>query len=232
MPLDGPAEILNPLLDACSDAAHSAGLRVLQGHRFASTEAGHVSALLGFMAPPLGATVLDIGCGFGEVARLMRAERPDLAFVLLNRTAVQMRCAPEGEGFRRVLGDMHAIPLAAASVDGAMFNYALCHADQPVVLAGNLRQAEAAYSALVGQDDATRDDRAERAASFRIAGLVGAMAALPAAGLLGIAAKAFRICWSLRTGTGGTIMRCDELLAESLAADLARLTPQALGCAA
>lgn len=130
-----PGALLDALLDAPSEAAHASGFRVLQGHRFAATDAGHVSALLGYMAPPHGATVLDIGCGFGEVARLMREERPDLAFVLLNRNAVQIRYAPRGEGFRAVLADMHALPLADASVDGAMFNYALCHADQPVALA-------------------------------------------------------------------------------------------------
>jgi SAM-dependent methyltransferase len=130
-----PGAGLDPLLDAPSEAAHASGFRLLQGHRFAATDTGHVSVLLGYMDPPQGATVLDIGCGFGEVARLMREERPDLAFILLNRNAVQMRYAPRGEGFQAVLADMHALPMADASVDGAMFNYALCHADQPVALA-------------------------------------------------------------------------------------------------
>lgn len=98
-----------------------------------------------------------------------------------------------------------------------------------VTLAGNLRQAEADYSALVGLEDDARDDKAERAVSLRITSLVGAMAAIPAAGLQGIAAKAGRICWSLSAGTGLDIMVCDEPLAESLAADLARLVPQAMG---
>lgn len=98
-----------------------------------------------------------------------------------------------------------------------------------VTLAGNLRQAEADYTALVGRDDANRDDAAEEAVSLRIASLSGAMAALPAAGLQGIAAKAGRICWSLNSGTGLDIMVCDEALAESLAADLARLVPLAVG---
>ena len=55
------------------------------------------------------------------------------------------------------------------------------------------------------------------------------MAAIPAAGLQGIAAKAGRLCWSLGSGTGLDIMVCDEPLAESLAADLARLVPHAVG---
>lgn len=101
-----------------------------------------------------------------------------------------------------------------------------------VTLAGNLRQAEAGYTALVGKNDADRDDAAEEAVSLRIATLSGAMAALPAAGLQGIAAKAGRLCWSLSNGTGLDIMVCDEPLAESLAADLARLVPQAMGVVA
>ena len=101
-----------------------------------------------------------------------------------------------------------------------------------VTLAADLRRAEASYNALVGLEDDARHDAAERAASLRIAGLVGAMAALPAAGLLGIAAKAGRICWSLQPQHGGALMYCEDALAESLAADLARLAPLALGASA
>ena len=135
MPLDSPATNLFPVLEAVSPAAHETGLRVLQGYSLAPTDAGHVAVLLGMMAPALGDTVLDAGCGFGEVARLMRLQRPDLTFILLNRVSAQMRHVPTGPGFLPVLGDMHAIPLAAGSVDGVLFSWALCHADHPAALA-------------------------------------------------------------------------------------------------
>lgn len=135
MPLDSPAATLNDQLEAVSPAAHAAGFHVLQGHRFAPTDAGHVAVLLGFMAPAHGDVILDAGSGFGEVARLMREARPDLSFILLNRCSAQMRHAPGGDGFRSVISDMHALPLAGVSVDGVMFTWALCHSDHPVALA-------------------------------------------------------------------------------------------------
>ena len=98
-----------------------------------------------------------------------------------------------------------------------------------VALAGELRQAEAHYSALMALEAPSATPEAERAASLRIVGLVGVMAALPAAGLVGIAAKAGRLCLSLKGQPGGGLMTCEDGLAESLAADLARLVPHAVG---
>ena len=87
---------------------------------------------------------------------------------------------------RALLGDLMAVP-ALALMPGALAA-AAGHDAQLVALAADLRQAEGEYNALVGlEDDGRRDD--ERAVSDRIAGLVGAMAGIPAAGLLGIAAK-------------------------------------------
>jgi ubiquinone/menaquinone biosynthesis C-methylase UbiE len=130
------AERLRPeMLAASSASLHAEGLRVLQGHRLARDDAGHVAVLLALMDPPQGATVLDAGCGFGEVARLMRAARPDLSFVMLNFSAEQLALAPRGDGLRPVRGDFHALPLADGSLDAAMFLYALCHGDQRQALA-------------------------------------------------------------------------------------------------
>jgi SAM-dependent methyltransferase len=118
-------------LDEATRYALDAGIKVLQGSRLAPTDDAHVSRLLAYMDPPLGAVLLDAGCGFGEVARLMRCERPDLDFILLNENALQLSHAPS---MRRVQADMHALPLADASVDGVMFCYSLCHTDISVAL--------------------------------------------------------------------------------------------------
>lgn len=119
-------------LDQASAALWHSGVRVLQGYRLAPTEAGHCGKLLEFMAPPPGAIILDIGCGFGEAARLMALRRPDLGWILLNDNRSQLARAP---AFCKVLADMHAIPLRDASVDGAMMLYSLCHADLMPALA-------------------------------------------------------------------------------------------------
>ena len=66
MPFDSSAAGLFPVLEEISPAAHETGLWVLQGYSLAPTDAGHVAVLLGIMAPALGDTVLDAGCGFGR----------------------------------------------------------------------------------------------------------------------------------------------------------------------
>lgn len=126
---------LDARLDAVSDVAWESGLRVLQGHRLGTTDELHVGELLRLMAPPMGAVVADLGCGFGEVARLMRMARPDLAFVLVNRNAKQLARVSYDVGLSTVLADVHDLPLGDGFCDGAMLLYALCHLDAPRALA-------------------------------------------------------------------------------------------------
>jgi 3'-phosphoadenosine 5'-phosphosulfate sulfotransferase (PAPS reductase)/FAD synthetase/ubiquinone/menaquinone biosynthesis C-methylase UbiE len=113
------------------------GMRVLNAHLFAQTELAHVARLLELMKPANGAVVLDAGCGVGEVALLMRELRPDLSFVLLNVSEMQLAHCPQD--MRQVNADFAATGLADASVDVVMFNYSLCHSlDVP----GALREAQ------------------------------------------------------------------------------------------
>lgn len=114
-------------ITAASKLAYGVGIRILQGFRFAPTDGAHVSALLKFMAPKHKTTWVDIGCGFGEVARLMYLERPDLDFVLVNNNPYQLDQAPLK--FRRLLCEMSGLRLPDATLDGAMFLYSLCHAE-------------------------------------------------------------------------------------------------------
>lgn len=103
------------------------GRTVLQLFLFGETESEHVHTLTTLMRPRQGARILDVGCGIGAVSRLMRHHRPDCEFLLLNDNAWQLtQC--EGE---TICADMHAIPLAEASVDVVMVNYALGYADLP-----------------------------------------------------------------------------------------------------
>ncbi len=78
-------------------------------------------------------------------------------------------------------------------------------------------------------DDPDAEDDAD-AASEAVEDLLRRMAATPAHGPSGIAAKAARLTYSLSDGP--VIMHAEMPLAASLAADLARLAPQAVGAAA
>lgn len=127
-----PPRLDPALLDAATDQMLAKGIRVLQGYRLGPTDISHVSMLLAHMAPAQGATVLDVGCGFGEVAMLMADERPDLDWILLNSNAKQIAECPED--MRTVMSDMHRMAIPDAEVDICMFNYSLCHADMPVAL--------------------------------------------------------------------------------------------------
>lgn len=113
-------------LQVATDACVAAGMRVLQLYQ-AGTEVEHVRGLLKMMAPAEGATIVDVGCGIGEVARLMLEDRPDLGFLLLNLSAHQLEMCPED--LTRVHADMHDMPLVDACADVVMVNYTLGYAD-------------------------------------------------------------------------------------------------------
>lgn len=123
-------------LDAASRALYARNLRVLQGFRLAETDHAHIAALLRLMAPAANGTWLDIGCGFGEPARIMRELRPDLKFWLLNNNSFQLSMAPRD--MPSSCCDMHELPFGDALFDGAMMLYSLCHADDFLVV---LREA-------------------------------------------------------------------------------------------
>jgi len=115
------------MLTAASRAGWEQGLRILQGYRLAPTDAAHVARLLAYMAPARDTLWLDLGCGFGEVARHMRELRPDLRFILVNNNRWQLYRVP-GE-LRTLEADMASVPLDDGCADGCMFLYSLCHAE-------------------------------------------------------------------------------------------------------
>lgn len=129
--IDAPIRI--ETLAAQTSLAWDMGLRMLQPWRFAHTDDAHIALLLEAFAPPENARVLDVGCGFGETARLMAQQRPDLEFVLLNVIQEQLDRAPEA--FELVRGDAHYLPFTDASFDALMFNAALCNMDVRIALA-------------------------------------------------------------------------------------------------
>lgn len=123
-------------VEAASRQCAASGLLVLNAHLFADTERGHIDVLLDLIQPKPGAIILDAGCGFGETARLMREARPDLAFKLVNASKVQLAECPQD--MECIEADYTSMPVASESVDVVMFNYAICHAPDWVLV---LREA-------------------------------------------------------------------------------------------
>jgi len=102
------------------------GVRLLHIWKLAATDAAHCSILLDHLNPAPGARILDAGCGVGEVARLMREQRPDLDFTLLNISQAQLDLAPPN--MPQLLASFDDIPAPDESFDAVMFNHAICHA--------------------------------------------------------------------------------------------------------
>lgn len=107
------------------------GFTVMQIFQFADTDEAHVKKLLALLDPVPNALVLDVGCGVGEVARLMLQDRPDLSFTLVNNNKYQLSLC---RGFEQVNADMHNIPFQDGSFDIVMVNYAIGYADLRPVL--------------------------------------------------------------------------------------------------
>lgn len=121
-----PVDVLNEASRRCL----AAGIRILQGFRLGDTDERHVARLMEFMQPDPGSTWVDIGCGFGEVARLM--SHANLNFILVNNNYFQLSHAPSQ--FLRLYGDMHDLPLEDETADGCMLLYTLCHANPPLTV--------------------------------------------------------------------------------------------------
>ena len=120
------------VVDASSAAALQRGWTLLQPYRYASDDAAHLAYLLAQLNPTPGATVLDIGSGFGAVAEGLHAIRPDLQFTLLNLSAVQLAL---DSPFAKLHASAHDIPVTDASFDAAMMQFSLCNMDYKLALA-------------------------------------------------------------------------------------------------
>ena len=81
---------------------------------------------------PQGADLLDVGCGDGQVARLLLDQRPDLKVSGVDVLARESTAIPV------TLFDGHRLPLADATKDAVMFIDVLHHTPDPRVL---LREA-------------------------------------------------------------------------------------------
>ena len=99
-----------------------------------------------------------------------------------------------------------------------------------VTLAAELRELEVKFNAGFEAQDEYDDTPAGKAVWRAIHTRIKRMTAIRATGLAGVSAKAGRLCWSYRSGSN--LMNCEAPLLASLAEDLARLAPEAVGGAA
>ena len=111
------------------EGIEAAGSRLLQIDRFHPDDAEHIATLLCLFEIPPNATVLDVGCGVGETARLMHLARPDLKIVLSNVSQSQLDMCPD---FPKVLAPAESLPVERGGVDHMMVTYALGHFDLPL----------------------------------------------------------------------------------------------------
>jgi ubiquinone/menaquinone biosynthesis C-methylase UbiE len=115
------------LVEQTSKVAIEGGCRVFQAHRFAASEKEHVERLARWAELPDGASVIDLGCGTGEVARIMREQRPDLRFTLVNLSPLQLSYAPHD--MTRHCCDFRDVPEPAAAFDAALHCFSIGHED-------------------------------------------------------------------------------------------------------
>ena len=97
---------------------------------------------------PMNADILDVGCGDGQVARLMLDARPDLTITGVD-VLIRDRTAIPVSPF-----DGQRLPCPDASKDAVMFVDVLHHTDDPMVL---LREAARVSRRWVMIKDHTRD---------------------------------------------------------------------------
>ena len=71
--------------------------------------------------------VLDAGCGTGGLLAYLRAQRPDLVLVGVERSEAAGRRAAAKSRVRVVRGSVNALPFGEACFDAALAADALCH---------------------------------------------------------------------------------------------------------
>lgn len=125
-------------LEAGTMQSIAAGVRQLQAFLIAESETDHAARLLDLMDPPLGAVIMDAGCGIGETARLMRSIRPDLTFLLVNLSNYQLDLCPED--IEQYCCSYDKTLIDDASVDVVMYSYSLCQSEDWAVTLAEARR--------------------------------------------------------------------------------------------
>lgn len=118
------------LIDRITPHLVNAGHRVFQIHRFAQSEAEHCRRLLLWADLPIGARVIDMGCGIGAMAEQWTVHRSDLTFLLVNQSAMQLSYT----SLPTYCGDFCHLPIDDMSADAVLFCFSIGHADHRMAL--------------------------------------------------------------------------------------------------
>jgi SAM-dependent methyltransferase len=119
----------NDFITQASEVLLHQGVKVLQGNRFAKSEAAHIAKLIEYMQLDAIEAVADMGCGFGEISLALSRIYPEAHFYLVNCNEFQLGKCPAGVRFSRMLTDMCHTAIPRDAIDLVMFNYSLCHVD-------------------------------------------------------------------------------------------------------
>lgn len=154
-------------VDAIHDHVRAAGWKLLQPYRYADSDEAHTTVVLSCFELPNQARVLDIGCGTGEAARLIKEQRPDLDLVLVNFSAAQLEDCPSE--FPQHLADAHALPFGDETFDAVMFNFSLGNMDWPIALAEAVRVLKPGGLLLLNEiyREAGNGDEADKVLGYR-----------------------------------------------------------------
>jgi ubiquinone/menaquinone biosynthesis C-methylase UbiE len=120
------------IIDSVTGTLVANGHRVFQIHRFAENEFTHVSRLERWAEFPLNAKVIDLGCGVGEVSKIMQEIRKDMTFTLVNISEVQLSYADDK--FKKYCCDFCNVPEKEETYDAAMFLFSIGHGDKLLAL--------------------------------------------------------------------------------------------------
>ncbi len=86
----------------------------------------HVKLILDHLGDLAGRRVLDVGCGKGRFARVLKDQHPGARMVALDLAEAMLRCAPLD--LNPCAGSMTALPFADAAFDAAYATESLEHA--------------------------------------------------------------------------------------------------------
>lgn len=107
--------------------AVAGGSQLLQVHRFGKSDAEHVSRLMRWAQFQTHGRIIDMGCGVGAMASMMRRLGMMMDITLLNISQEQLDMCPAG--FEKVCAPFEDTGLPAEWFDGAMFCFSIGHGD-------------------------------------------------------------------------------------------------------